>query len=44
MKKTTLARIIVTALFTALMGGAYLIVARNSAGGPDSPTPSGFMH
>jgi hypothetical protein len=45
MNTTRLTRMIVAVLIVAMLGGAYLIVARNDATrGAKQETPSGFFH
>ena len=43
MTTKTLARIILAALITAVLGGASLIIAKNGAGS-SAEAPSGFFH
>ena len=46
MSAKTLTRVILVALIAAMLGGAYVIVARNGVAtkGASQETPSGFMH
>ena len=46
MNTTHLTRMIVLMLIAAMLGGAYLIVAKNDAGRKDTrqESPSGFVH
>ena len=46
MSAKTLTRVILVALIAAMLGGAYMIVARNGAAtnGAKQDAPSGFMH
>ena len=46
MNAKVLTRVILVTLIVAMLGGAYVIVARNGAGtkGANQETPSGFMH
>ena len=46
MSAKTLTRVILVALIAAMLGGAYVIVAKNGVGtnGGKQETPSGFMH
>ena len=37
-------RAIVVILIAAMLGGAYLIVARNTVSGARQEAPSGFLH